>query len=71
MKDLTITHSGEFDIDHAEGNTDVGVEFIDAWCQGTFTVIDAGRIMLPPANAQAMVEMAHEAGLTTEIVGAL
>ena len=71
MKDLTLTHSGEFDLDHVEGNTDAGVEFVDAWCSGTFSVIDAGRIILPPANAQALVEKAHDAGLTTEIIGAL
>jgi hypothetical protein len=71
MNDLTLTHSGEFDVDHVEGNTDKGVEFVDAWMRGTYTVIDSGRIILPPANAKALVEMAHEAGLTYEIVGAL
>jgi hypothetical protein len=70
MNDLTLTHSGEFDVDHVEGNTDKGVEFVDAWLRGTYTVIDSGRIIMPPANAKALVEMANEAGLTIEIVGA-
>jgi hypothetical protein len=71
VNDLTLTHSGEFDVDHVEGNTDKGVEFVDAWMRGTYTVIDSGRIIMPPANAKALIEMANEAGLTYEIAGAL
>lgn len=70
MEDLTFTHSGEFDIDHVEGNTDKGVEFVDAWTRGTYTVIDSGRILLPSPNAQAMVEMARDAGLTIKVEAA-
>lgn len=71
MKDLTITHSGEFDVDHVEGNTDEGVEFVDAWLRGTYTVIDSGRLIMPPANAKTLISLANKRGLTYEIVGAL
>lgn len=71
MDDLTFTHSGEFDVDHVEGNTDEGVAFVDSWIAGTMTVLDSGRIIVPPANAKAMVALANERGLTYEIVGAL
>ena len=71
MEDLTFTHSGEFDVDHVEGNTDEGVAFVDSWATPNMTVLDSGRIIVQPANAKAMIELANKRGLTYEIVGAL
>jgi hypothetical protein len=71
MNDLTLTKSNEFGVVHVEGNTDPGVEFVDAWNAGTFTVIDSGRIILPPANAEALVDLAIDNGLTIENADAI
>lgn len=68
MDDLTFSTSGEFDVTQIEGNTDEGIEFIDAWSQGTFNVVDSGRIIVPGNELPTFEEAAAKRGLTIGIV---
>lgn len=66
MSDLTLTRSGELDVTQIEGNTDEGVDFVDALYLATMEVVDAGRVIVPTGEVAAIEQSAREAGLTIE-----
>lgn len=66
MTDLTFSRSGELDVTQIEGNTDAGIEFVDAVTVFDLVVVDAGRIIVPSDNAVALQELATLDGLTVE-----
>lgn len=67
MADLTLTRSGELMLTQVEGNTDAGVEFVDAWVEPVVDdmyVHDAGVIFV--RDTVAIVKAARVFGLTIE-----
>jgi hypothetical protein len=65
MIDLHFEPVGETDW-NVEGNTEEGIEFIDAWGSGEFQVIDSGRIVIPADSIPAFVDGAAQVGLTAD-----
>lgn len=65
MPDLTITRNGELMIAHIEGDTDAGIEFVDAYMPDgvEFSVIDSGRILLRDEAIEALTTAARNEGL--------
>jgi hypothetical protein len=70
--DIIITRDRELMVAQAEGVTDAGVEFVDAYNPGAeIVVVDAGRIILPDGvegrNERSLfVGLARTAGLEVE-----
>ena len=67
MPDLIFSRSGELDVTQVQGETEEGVDFVDAYVgPGEFTVVDSGRIIVPTANVPEVVAGAVEEGLSFE-----
>ena len=65
--DLTFTRSSEFGVSHVEGQTDAGIEFVDAYLGSPDIVVaDAGRIVVPAKDAEAVEGAALNQGLSVE-----
>jgi hypothetical protein len=65
--DLDITRDGELMLAHIEGQTDVGVEFLDAYMPPQsvdYVVVDSGRIIIPEDAEDDFLAAARERGLT-------
>lgn len=57
--DITVTRNGELMVADIQGENYDGIEFVDAWNPLEFTVVDAGRIIVPDAGADAFIEAAR------------
>jgi hypothetical protein len=71
MSDITLTRSGELMVTQAIGNTEEGVDFIDAWPYSgdepeAMYVHDAGNIIVKQDVAEEIEKAALTAGLTVE-----
>lgn len=66
MTDLTFTRSGELDLTQVQGNTDDGVEFVDAYPASMMEVVDSGQIIVPTDDVAAIERAAAERDLTFE-----
>lgn len=64
MTDLTLTRNSELSVTQVEGNTEAGVEFVDAWPGSTMEVVDSGRILLPEDAIPALRQAALRGSLT-------
>lgn len=64
--DLTLTRNSELSVTQVEGNTEAGVEFVDAWPGSTMEVVDSGRILLPEDAIPALRQAALRGSLTIE-----
>lgn len=64
MADLTLTRNSELEeVVQVEGNTEAGVDFVDAW-PGAMEVVDSGRIILPDDAVPALRQAALRDSLT-------
>ena len=61
--DLLLTRSNELDVASVQGETEVGIEFIDRWVQDEMVVMDAGLIIIR-GGADELERQALEEGLT-------
>jgi hypothetical protein len=71
VKDLTISHSGEFMVYSIQAETDAAVDFVDSWLgrPSELIVVDSGWIILK--NARVFQREALQAGLTIEVKATL
>lgn len=66
MPDIQMTRDGELMVAHAEGLTDAGTEFIDAYLPSRvdrIVAVDSGRIIIHTDDEAAFVEAAKLRGL--------
>jgi hypothetical protein len=64
MSDLTLTRSGELMVTGVVGNTEKGIDFVDAWYEPDLFVQDAGYIII--RDTQKLEAAASEQGLEIE-----
>jgi hypothetical protein len=64
MTDLFLTPTPDSAVTLVEGETEEGVEFVDAWVLGTLEVLDAGRIYVTNEVAGEVERAALNDGLT-------
>lgn len=65
--DLQLTRDGELMVVGVDGDTDAGIEFLDAYIPSrpeSLVVADAGRIVVPEAEADLLLAAARARGLT-------
>lgn len=65
MHDVTLTKSGA--LAHVQGETDAGVEFVDAVTVPLLAALDSGRITIPDSSVDELVREARQQGLTVYI----
>lgn len=68
--DVEITRDSELMVAGIVGNTEAGIEFVDAWTPRSpaveFVVVDSGHIIVPEAEIESVVASAAERGLSVE-----
>jgi hypothetical protein len=71
MSDILITTGSEFMVSRAEGATEAGRDFIDAFLPASgadnLTVLDLGDIIFPDAALDEFRKQADERGLTVDV----
>lgn len=65
--EITKDATGELMVAQAEGLTEAGTDFVDAYTNEQMVVVDAGRIIIPEADIDAFVLAGQLVGLRVEV----
>lgn len=65
MSDITLTPYTNTVM--VEGNSDAGVDFVDAWIGAILNVVDSGIIYVRAEDQLVIEKDAKEAGLTVDV----